>query len=80
MGKIYQFGNVRIVIYANDHLPAHFHILAPGAEALVGISPLRILKGSVPAKVERTAMTWATANVAMLKAEWNRINARFPVA
>ena len=80
MGKLYQFGSVIVRVYANDHLPPHFHVLTPDAEALVEIATLRILAGSLPGKVEREALTWATENRASIAAEWNRTNARFPIA
>ncbi len=41
MGKLYQFGSVIVRVYANDHLPPHFHVLTPDAEALVEIATLR---------------------------------------
>ncbi len=80
MGKLYQFGKVVITVYGNDHLPPHFHVLTPDAEALVEIATLRILAGSLPGRVERKALAWAGANRETIRAEWNRINLRFPIA
>ncbi len=39
-----------------------------------------MLTGSLPGKVEREALAWATENRAAIAAEWNRTNARFPIA
>lgn len=80
MGKLYQFGSVIIRVYANDHLPPHFHVVTPDYEALVEIATLRILAGSLPGRVEREALAWATENRAVIAAEWNRTNTRFPIA
>ena len=80
MGKLYQFGSVIVRVYANDHLPPHFHVLTPDAEALVEIATLRIMAGSLPGKVEREALAWAVENRDTIAAEWNRTNARFPIA
>lgn len=80
MGKLHPFGKVIIRVYANDHLPPHFHVLTPDAEALVEIGTLRTLAGSLPGRVERQALTWARANSPAIAAEWNRINPRFPIA
>ena len=80
MGKIHRFGNVIDRVYANDHLPPHFHVQTRDAEARVEIATLRILAGSLPGKVEREALAWATENRAAIAAEWNRTNARFPIA
>ena len=80
MGKLHQFGKAIIRIYANDHLPPHFHILTPDAEALVEIATLRILIGTLPSRVEREALEWVLANHAAVAGEWNRVNPRFPIA
>jgi hypothetical protein len=80
MGKLHQIGNVTIRVYANDHLPPHFHVVAPDFEALVGIATLAVLRGSLPAKSRTAVMSWAEANRAAIAAEWSRVNPRFPIA
>ncbi|WP_420959403.1 DUF4160 domain-containing protein [Brucella sp. IR073] len=80
MGKLVQIGNIIIRVYANDHLPPHFHILTPDGDALVEIATLEILRGKLPRKVEDTALEWARENKARIAAEWSRTNPRFPVA
>ena len=52
----------------------------PDDEALVEIATLRILAGSLPRRVEREALAWARAHLDTIRAEWNRINPRFPIA
>jgi hypothetical protein len=79
MGKLHQIGKVFIRVYANDHLPPHFHIVAPDFEALIEIETNAVLAGELPKK-GRAAMDWAIANKALIAAEWNRINPRFPIA
>lgn len=34
MPTVLRFGNLRVVIYSNDHRPAHVHIVGPGPEAI----------------------------------------------
>jgi hypothetical protein len=80
VGKLHQVGKVIITVYANDHLPPHFHAVGPDDEALIEIKTLNILAGGLSAKVERDVMAWATAHKSDLAAEWNRINPRFPIA
>jgi hypothetical protein len=80
MGKLVQIGNIIIRVYANDHLPPHFHIITPDADALVDIATLEILKGKLPRKAEETAPEWAANNRTLIAAEWNRTNPRFPIA
>ncbi|MCK0197746.1 DUF4160 domain-containing protein [Ancylobacter sp. 6x-1] len=77
MGKLHTIGKITVRVYANDHLPPHFHIVAPDFEALVEITSLTVLKGSLP-KAGRPALDWASQNKAAIIAEWNRINPRFP--
>lgn len=79
MGKLHQIGNIIIRVYANDHLPAHFHVIAPDFAALIEIETLTVLAGSLEAKSRKAVMAWVTANIEVIKAEWNRINPNFPV-
>ncbi|MDZ7927403.1 MAG: DUF4160 domain-containing protein [Agrobacterium sp.] len=80
MGKLFQIGNIIIRIYANDHLPPHFHIITPDADALVDIETLEILRGKLPRKAEADALAWAKTNTKLIVDEWNRTNPRFPIA
>ncbi len=34
MPVVYRFGGVRVVIYPNDHRPAHVHVKTSGSEAV----------------------------------------------
>ena len=80
MGKLVQIGNIIIRVYANDHLPPHFHILTPDGDALVDIATLEILRGKLARKAQDIALEWAAKNKAAIAAEWNRTNPRFPIA
>lgn len=80
MGKLIEIGNIIIRVYANDHLPPHFHVITPDADALVEIATLAILQGSLPPAARKTAMAWCQENKGVIAAEWNRINPRFPIA
>lgn len=77
MGKLHTIGKVSIRVYANDHLPPHFHIVGVEDEALVEIATMAVRRGTVPSA---EALAWAQANIETVKAEWNRINPRFPIA
>ena len=80
MGKLVQIGNMIVRVYANDHLPPHFHIITPDADALVHIETLEILRGKLSRRAEAEALAWATANGSRSVEEWNRTNPRFPIA
>ncbi len=77
MAKLHTIGKITIRVYANDHLPPHFHIVAPDFEALVEIETMAVLAGSLP-RSGREALEWAAHNKSAIVAEWNRINPRFP--
>jgi hypothetical protein len=79
MGKLHQIGKTIITVYANDHLPPHFHAISPDFEALIEIATLTVLAGSM-GRSSKTVLGWASGNVALIRAEWNRINPRFPIA
>ena len=80
MGKLHQIGKVIIRVYANDHLPPHFHAIAPDFEALIDIETLAIIRGSLSRQATKAVMAWAAANRRAISAEWNRVNPRFPIA
>lgn len=78
MGKLHQIGNISIRVYANDHLPPHFHAVTPDREALIAIKTLAVLQGGLSGRARATVLARASVNRAVLTAEWNRINPRFP--
>jgi hypothetical protein len=74
MPTIRRFSNCKIAIYADDHMPPHFHIEGRGFRVLVEIETIAARAGD-PRKAPQ-AMDWARANIALLRAEWNRFNQR----
>ncbi len=80
MGRLHAIGNVLIRVYANDHLPPHFHAVGPEAQALIDIPTLTIARGDLPPQIRRAVLEWAEAHRDEITAEWNRINPRFPIA
>jgi hypothetical protein len=45
MPVLQRFGAVSVRMYADDHLPPHFHIVAPDFQVLVRISDLSVIAG-----------------------------------
>jgi hypothetical protein len=65
----------KICLYAADHLPPHFHILASdGREALVEISTLVVLAGGVGKKELTEALEWGDVHQELLVAKWEELN------
>ena len=79
MGKLGNIGRIILTVYPNDHLPPHFHAIHPDFEALIVIETLDIHAGELKGAARKKVMAWATANIAAIKAEWNRLHPRFPV-
>lgn len=76
MPTIVTIGNLKIQIFADDHNPPHFHVVTPDREALVRISDLSILAGSLTGREYKAAVAWAAAHREELEDEWNRLNQR----
>ena len=72
MPTVRRFGNCKIAIYADDHMPPHFHIEGRGFRALVEIDTMTVRAGNVGKAPE--AMAWARKNADLLRAEWGRLN------
>jgi hypothetical protein len=79
MGRLHTIGKIIVTVYANNHLPPHFHAVHPDFEAQIEIDTLAILRGSLPPAARKQVLEWARANVPKIKIEWTRINPRFPV-
>jgi hypothetical protein len=78
MGRLHTIGKVIITVYPNDHQPAHFHAVHPDFELQIEIETLTIMRGKSSPAARRAVLGWAEANIATIKAEWNRINPRYP--
>ena len=79
MPTVLRFGGLRVVVYPNDHRPAHVHVIGQGHEA---VFELNTSPGAVAlrenygfsrrdlAAIERKLIE----NPAMLLAEWEKIH------
>ncbi len=74
MPTIRRFANCKVAIYADDHMPPHFHIEGRGFRAIIEIDTMVLRAGDVRKAPE--AMAWARDNIALLRAEWRRLNRR----
>jgi uncharacterized protein DUF4160 len=80
MGRLHIINDKTIItVYANDHLPPHFHIVNVDFEALVIIETFEFYAGYVKGAAGKAALDWARANIGRIMAEWNRVNPNFPV-
>ena len=76
MPVLHRIGNVSLRIYADDHHPPHFHIVALDFQVLVRISDLAVIEGQArPAQIAQ-ALAWARENQEMLALLWAELNER----
>ena len=59
MPTLQRFGAVSVRMYADDHRPAHFHIVAPDFQVLVRISDLQVIAGEAPPAQIAEVLAWA---------------------
>ncbi len=57
---------------------AHFHAIYGQSELVVGIAPLRIIKGEAPGRVGDMVLEWAAAHERELLEAWRRCGAALP--
>jgi hypothetical protein len=76
MPVLHRIGNVSLRIYADDHRPPHFHIVALDFEVIVRISDLAVIAGQArPAQIAQ-ALVWAREHQEMLALLWAELNER----
>ena len=75
---VHRFANVRLVIYSNDHEPAHVHAEAPGASAKIqlegGSGPALIWQHGFSPSDLRQIMAEVLSCQARLLARWSEIH------
>jgi Domain of unknown function (DUF4160) len=76
MPTLRRFGAVSVRMYADDHRPPHFHIVAPDFQVLVRISDLTVIAGDArPAQIAEV-IAWAQARRESLVLKWAELNER----
>ena len=63
-------------MYADDHHPPHFHIVAPDFQALVRMSDFAVIAGDALPRQIAEAIAWARANQEWLALKWVELNER----
>ncbi|WP_210302605.1 DUF4160 domain-containing protein [Phyllobacterium sp. 628] len=74
MATIARIGNLKIQIYAEDHNPPHFYVVAPDCEAAIKLADLSILRGSLRRSDYRIVREWAFQNRKLLEDAWKSKN------
>ena len=76
MPTLHRLGAVSVRMYADDHRPPHFHIVAPVFQVLVRISDLTVIAGDArPAQIAEV-IAWARDHRQSLALKWAEVNER----
>jgi len=76
MPVLHRFGSVSVRMYADDHRPPHFHIVAPDFQVLVRISDFAVIAGEARAAQIAQALSWAQSHRDILDRKWSELNER----
>lgn len=72
MPKISEFHGIVIRMFHREHGPPHFHASHGEDEALIGIDPVRVLTGRLPARARRLVLEWADLYRTELVDNWEQ--------
>jgi hypothetical protein len=76
MPTLQRFGSLSVRMYADDHRPPHFHIVAPDFQVLVRISDLVVIAGEAHPTQIAEVLAWAQTYREMLALKWTELNER----
>lgn len=71
MPTISIFYGILIKMYWDDHAPPHFHAEYGGAEAVIEIQTLEIIRGKLPHGAALLVKEWAMQHRNELMEDWN---------
>lgn len=75
MGTVMRFGKSRVVIYPNDHEPAHVHVIGPGWRVVINLLGPEIRETINCADHEaRSVLREIADHTDELMKEWRRIH------
>jgi hypothetical protein len=63
---------VKILMFYDDHTPAHFHAVIGDDEVLIAIRSLDVIRGSLPRTKLRRVLAWARDHQGELALNWIR--------
>ena len=60
-------------MYFEDHNPPHFHVKYNNNRALISIDDLKVLEGSLPARILGLVIEWAELHKEELMRDWEMV-------
>ena len=79
MPEISRFHGMVILMYFNDHGPAHFHVRGGSTRARVRVAPPSALSGNLRGRALAVVLGWASVHQHELLDNWDRLRAGEPV-
>ena len=79
MPEISRFFGIVINMYYDDHSPPHFHAKYGASRAVIGLSDLTVLRGSLPPRALGLVMEWAVQHREELEANWRLCRTKQPL-
>jgi hypothetical protein len=70
MPTVANFDGVKIMFFAVEHPPPHFHVAYAEHRAQIAIEPLGLLNGHLPPAKLTIVLSWASTRQAALMAAW----------
>jgi hypothetical protein len=67
MATVAVVDGVKIMLYANEHPPPHFHAKFAEFHAVIDIDKLAIVRGSLPPSKSNAVIRWATGRQEALR-------------
>ncbi len=76
MPTVLRASGYRVMIYANDHTPAHVHVIGPGWVVVVNLAPVEVREATAGCSVQETAdiKRLIATHRKKLLTEWSRIH------
>ena len=73
MPELSRFLGISILMYFDDHNPPHFHVRYNDNRALISIGELKVLEGSLPARILGLVIEWAELHKEELMRDWDMV-------
>jgi hypothetical protein len=70
MPTISIFYGILIKMFFDDHAPPHFHAEYAEYELVVNVSPIKVVRGEAPKRVQSMVLEWAALHQEELLADW----------
>jgi hypothetical protein len=66
-----RIGGLKIVVYANEHPPPHFHVKSPDVDAVFTIDECIYIRGNIDGREQRLVKWWHDRARPQLVHAWN---------